>query len=82
MLRARFRANFKDPRPVNWPVRYPFWVTGYAADDSCAIVVSYADDKKYIFDNWPEAEGIEWEETDSITFTDRFQRPDWFTEDD
>lgn len=77
MLRIRFRANWDDPRPVNWPVKHPYWVTGYMADDSCAIVVSYADDEKYIYMNWPEAENLEVQETDNYVFTDRFPKPDW-----
>lgn len=80
MLRVRFQANFDDPRPINWPVKHPYWVTGYAGDDSYAIVVAYADDLDYIKANWPEAEQIESEEATGYIFTGRFPKPEWFKE--
>lgn len=78
MLRVRFRANKDDYRPVNWPVKHPYWCTGYSED--CSIVVSYADDETYIFNNWPEASDLDVEEVNDYVFTDRFKKPDWFTE--
>ena len=79
MIRVRFHANYEDSRPVNWPVKHPFWETGYAADESYAIVVSYADDLNYIKTNWPEAAEIEvLEENTLYRFTDRFPKPSWF----
>lgn len=78
MLRIRFKANYKDARPVNWPVKHPYWVSGAAADESYAIVISYADDTQYIMDNWPEAKDLEIQEVDGYTFTDRFPKPEWF----
>jgi hypothetical protein len=80
MLRIRFKANADDPRPINWPVKHPYWVTGEAGDGLYATVVSYADNKKYITDNWPEAEDLEVQEVSTYTFTDRFPKPDWFKE--
>ena len=47
MLRVRFHANYEDSRPVHWPVKHPFWESGIAADESYAIVVSYADELKF-----------------------------------
>lgn len=29
MIRARFEANEGDYRPINWPVKHPYWCTGY-----------------------------------------------------
>ena len=78
MLRVRFRANIQDPRPINWPVKHPYWVTGEGED--YAVIVSYADDKNYIFANWPEASNLDIEERESYTFTDRFPKPKWFVE--
>ena len=80
MLRVRFKANYEDSRPVNWPVKYPYWESGFAADESYAIVISYADDEKYIMANWPEAKDLEVQEVDKFVFTDRFPKPDWFQE--
>jgi hypothetical protein len=88
---VRFHANSFDPRPVKWPVKHPFWVTGYGGwPRDCgdqpvyagyAVVVSYADDLDYIRENWPEASHIEVvEECETHMFTERFPKPDWFSE--
>lgn len=78
MLRVRFEANQDDFRPINWPVKHPFWCTGYGDDHS--IVVSYADSEQYIYDNWPEAENLDIQEVDAYEFSDRFPRPTWLKE--
>lgn len=80
MLRVRFFVNSKDPRPINWPIKHPYWITGTAGDDSYHILVSYADDLDYIKDNWPEAKIDSAEEVDDYVFTSRFPKPDWFNE--
>lgn len=76
MLRVRFRANIDDPRPITWPVKHPYWVSGEG--DGFAIVISYADDEEYIRANWPESSHLESEEKEGYTFTDRFPKPAWF----
>lgn len=79
MLRVRFKANADDPRPINWPVKHPWWCSGYGQGYS--IVISYADDEQYIMDNWPEAADLDSTQVDSYMFTDRFPKPEWFNED-
>lgn len=78
MIRVRFEANLDDPRPINWPIKHPYWVTGESDDH--AILVAYADNEKYIFSNWPEAQNLEIEEVNEYVFTSRFPKPDWFEE--
>ncbi|MFL9904467.1 hypothetical protein PQR71_41125, partial [Paraburkholderia fungorum] len=78
MIRARFHCNCEDPRPVNWPIKHPYWVSGYGEDH--AIIVAYADDIDEIKRNWPDAVGIECDERTEYTFTDRFAKPEWFKE--
>lgn len=81
MLRVRFKANADDPRPINWPIKHPWWCSGYAGSGAYSIVVAYADDLQYVTDNWPEAEDVDvLEETAQYHFTDRFPKPEWFTE--
>jgi hypothetical protein len=76
MIRVRFHANEADYRPVNWPVKHPYWCTGYG--EGYSIVVSYADDIDYIMHNWPEASEIDIMEEDAeYVFTSRFPKPDW-----
>jgi len=76
MIRARFKANMDDYRPVKWPVKHPYWCTGYGTNYS--IIVAYADNEAEILENWPEAQDIDIEEVDEYTFSSRFPKPDWF----
>ncbi|GAA4649048.1 hypothetical protein GCM10023116_13220 [Kistimonas scapharcae] len=76
MIRARFKANADDYRPVNWPVKHPYWCSGYTEDYS--IIVAYADNEAEILKNWPEAEDIQAEVVTEYRFTDRFPKPEWF----
>jgi len=83
MIRARFMVNAEDYRPVIWPIKHPYWCTGYGGFDAefnakYAIIVAYADDEAEIKRLWPDAEGIDSEERSEYTFTDRFPAPSWF----
>ena len=78
MIRARFKANGEDYRSINWPVKHPYWCTGYG--DGYSIVVAYADDEAEILQNWPEATEIDSEEVTEYVFSGRFPKPDWFEE--
>ena len=78
MLRVRFFCNADDYRPINWPIKHPYWCTGYAGDMSYAVIVAYADDLEYIKDNWPDAFEIDATEVDEIVFTSRFPKPEWW----
>ena len=78
MIRARFKANEGDYRPVNWPIKHPYWCSGF--EDGFSIIVAYADDEAEILENWPEAEEVDVMDEDAeYVFTDRFPRPDWFS---
>lgn len=79
MIRARFHCNADDPRPVNWPIKHPYWVTGYGDDH--AIIVAYADSADEIMCHWPDARDFSFvDEVAEYKFTDRFAKPDWFVE--
>lgn len=85
MIRARFKTFADDYRPVNWPIKHPYWCTGEGGglddnDPSYSIIVAYADDEAEILRNWPEAVEIESEESADYKFTGRFRKPDWFAE--
>lgn len=77
-IRARFCANLDDYRPVKWPPPGPYWCSGYGDDYS--IVVAYVKNEEQIKEFWPEATDIDAEEVNEIVFTDRFSKPDWWTE--
>jgi len=80
MIRARFKANLDDYRPVKFPTPYPYWCSGCSEEHS--IVIAYADSEKQILEFWPEAEDIEYEdiEENEIIFSERFPKPepDWY----
>lgn len=75
MIRCRFKTNEEDYRPVNWPIKHPYWCTGSGEDHF--ILVAYADDEKEILNNWPEAYDLDSENVDKYVFTDRFPMPEW-----
>ena len=82
MIRARFYVNGDDYRPVNWPLKHPYWCSGYeGGGKQRAVIVAYADDKAEIMRNWPDAEDFSFiDPVESYAFTDRFAKPDWFKE--
>jgi hypothetical protein len=76
MKRIRFKTQAEDYRPVSWPIKYPYWCSGEG--DDYVILITFADSEDYVYSNWPEAYGLVIEERKSITFTDRFPRPNWY----
>ena len=76
MYRCTFKADAEDSQPVNWPIKHPYWETGY--DDYFSYVLAYADDMDYILNNWPEAQDIRMEPIEDYCFTARFPKPEWF----
>ena len=76
MIRVRFKANPGDGRPVAWPIKHPYWITGYGDDYS--TIVAYADDEAEVLRLWPEAYDIDAEQAVDYLFTARFPKPIWF----
>ena len=82
MIRVRFVVDNEDPRPVIFPIKHPYWVTGYEGESGAAILVAYADDQDEILQNWTDAEKIDVlnEDVESYSFSDRFPKPEWFNQ--
>ena len=80
MIRARFKTDAEDWRPVNWPLKHPYWCAGY--NDTYAVMVAYADDLDELLGNWPEATDVVTEPVEKYEFNRRFPKPDWFVEQD
>lgn len=80
LKRIRFQTDSDDPRPVKWPIKHPYWITGEAGDGSYSTIVAYADNEGYIYEHWPEAAKLEVAEVEGYQFTSRFPEPDWFKE--
>ena len=80
MLRIRFTISFEVGdnayKPVIWPIKYPYWLTG--ENDTDYIIVSYVDSQEDLYKQWPEAQIIDEEKTDKIIFTTRFPKPEWY----
>jgi len=80
MNRYIFQIAGDDGRPMSSPPIAPFWITG--ASESHTIVVAYAPDLETLTSetHWPDAVDIDEESGSEITFTSRFQRPEWWTD--
>ena len=80
MIRARFLILSDDYRPMVWPIRYPYWCSGYAyrGEDTFATLIAYAEDEATLKTLWPDAVEIDSEEVEGICFTSRFPRPAWY----
>jgi hypothetical protein len=78
MIRARFKANADDWRPVKFPPPGPCWCTGYGFTPSFSTIVGYFETVEQITEFWPEATEVKYDHRDKITFTDRFACPEWW----
>ena len=79
-LRCRFHANEEDFRPVKFPPPGPYWCTGYG--DGFSVIVAYVRKEEQVTEFWPEANTLEVDERDEITYTDRFPKPEWYKGDE
>lgn len=76
-IRYRFHSSsLDDPRPVQWPPKGPYWVSGEG--DDYAVLIAYLPEGVDLLTFWPEATEIDDEQCDSITYTSRFARPSWW----
>lgn len=78
MIRARFYTDEADFRPIEWPIKYPYWRSGET--DRSNVLIAYADSLDDIKRLWPEAYNIDYDKVDNITFTTRFPKPEWYKE--
>lgn len=81
-VRYRFHTNANDYRPVTFPPPGPYWCSGYAGDDSFAIVVAYLPSRVQLETYWPDATEVQSGQQASISFSARFPRPDWWAGED
>lgn len=73
-----FVPGVDDYRPITFPPPGPYWCSGYRGDDDAAVIVAYMPAGRDVKEFWPEAEQINDMGEQSITFTDRFPKPDWW----
>jgi len=77
LKRFRFMVNPDDPRPVVWPIKHPYWITG--GNDDHTIVVAYEEDISEVMRLWPDAVHIGEEDAKGYVFTPRFPKPVWWS---
>lgn len=58
-------------------IQMPWWCTGFAGDDSYAIIVCYLPKDEDLFKYWDDAYDIDSEERSEIIYTGRFPKPEW-----
>ena len=76
-IRYRFHSSsIDDPRPILWPPKGPYWVSGEGDDH--AVLIAYLPEGIDLAAHWPEATEITEQERDEIFFTDRFPCPHWW----
>lgn len=76
-----YTKSVEDYRPLVFNPSYPWWCSGFAGDESYAVIVAYLPIAEDIYKYWDDAYNIDYEEYDEITFTDRFPKPDYYIED-
>jgi hypothetical protein len=69
-IRARFKADGADFRPISWPPPGPYWCSGYGDDYS--IVIAYVRDEAQVYEFWPEAEDVD--STQEVEIKERERR--------
>lgn len=82
-IRYRFYTkSVGDYRPLVFNPKYPWWCTGFGGegDDEFAVIVVYLPEEEDLLKYWDDAYMISSDEEVDITFTDRFQKPDWYIE--
>ena len=81
LVRYRFKTKaVEDYRPLidMKDIQMPWWCTGFAADNSYAVIVCYLPNGEDLFKYWDDAYDIDFETTRTeIAYTDRFQKPEW-----
>ena len=77
--RHRFKTREEDYRPVIFPPPGPWWCSGCGGcdEDSYSTTIATFPKGTNLLEYWPEAEDIETEIIDEITYTSRFPKPDW-----
>lgn len=81
LVRYRFKTKaVEDYRPLidMKDIQMPWWCTGFATDNSYAVIVCYLPNGEDLFKYWDDAYDIDFETARTeIVYTDRFQKPEW-----
>lgn len=81
--RYRFKTYaVQDNRPIVFNPKYPWWCSGYGEDNNgeFSTIIAYLPPDEDLLKYWDDAFDVEFDEKDSIEFTGRFPKPDYFEE--
>ena len=72
----------EDNRPLIFNEKYPWWCSGYGEDSKgdYSVIIAYLPTDEDILKYWDDAFEIESTEEDSISFSSRFPKPEYFIE--
>lgn len=75
--RYRFKTfSINDYRPLIFNPKYPWWCSGQ--NDETATIIAYLPSSEHLSDYWDDASELESTEHDTIEFSDRFPKPDYY----
>ena len=83
MYKYRFKTKAVDDyRPLvdMKDIQMPYWCTGSATDGTYVTIVCYLPKSEDLFKYWDDAYDIDKTSADTITYTDRFPKPNWIKE--
>lgn len=83
MYKYRFKTKAVDDyRPLvdMSDIQMPYWCTGTAADGTYVTIVCYLPESEDLFKYWDDAYDVDKTSVDTITYTDRFPKPNWIKE--
>ena len=71
-----------DYRPLVFNEKYPFWCSGYGENSNgeYAVIIAYLPKDEDLLKYWDDAFEVEFTEEESISFSSRFQKPEYFVE--
>ena len=75
-----FTYAVDDYRPLVFNPKYPWWCSGYGGDgdEEHSVIIAYLPKDEDLLKYWDDAFNIEFTEEDEITFSSRFEKPDYF----
>lgn len=77
--RWRFYArSIDDYRPLIFNPAYPWWRS--ATGNDFVVIVAYLPADEPLERYWPDAFNAEYTEEETITFTDRFPKPEYYVD--
>tara|TARA_R110000782_G_scaffold86693_1_gene168068 strand:- start:66 stop:350 length:285 start_codon:yes stop_codon:yes gene_type:complete len=71
-----------DNRPLIFNEKHPWWCSGYGEDSNgeYSVIIAWLPKGEDILKYWDDAFDFEFTEEDSISFSSRFPKPEYFVE--